>query len=645
MTALPAATPSLDPVLGALLARPESRDEGADRVRFRCPSCGRLEAVYAARTGTWRCWPDGGCNESGSATDLAVTSGVEPVALRPQTEVDAADAGPTPAPWGEPTPLPEGERPPFPTEQLPPPLRAFVDALAEATQTPAALPALMVLAAVAAASAKRVAVAVRPGWREPVNLYVVVALDSGNRKTAVERAASAPLRAFERERAKEAAPLIAQAESRRRIAEKALDRTERTAANADGDEGMAARSDANDLARQLATDPDLAVPRPPRLLADETTTERLAMLMAENGGRMAVLSAEGGIFDIMAGRFSKDGKTPALDLFLKGHSGDDLPIDRVGRQGDNLTAPALTLGVAVQTFVLRGLMTRPSFRGTGLLARNLFGLPESTVGRRRVNPPPVPEELVDAYAGAVTALLRLPGLAEEDGSPRPHDLTPNDAAGERFLRFERDLEPRLGPDGDLGHVADWGAKLAGMVARFAGIFHTVEQAARGRNPWDADIPERTVEAAIRVAEYFAIPHALTAFAEMGADPEIENARVVLRTVARWDEPTFSRRDLHQRSLKRRFANADDLDRPLAVLSEHGYLRPVPPDGGGDSGGAPPRRGRRPSDRYEINPLWRSQNPLCPQNSGSPRVSEDIADSANGSGENGGGDEERVEWIA
>ncbi|MDP9366172.1 MAG: YfjI family protein, partial [Chloroflexota bacterium] len=213
-------------------------------------------------------------------------------------------------------------------------------------------------------------------------------------------------------------------------------------------------------------------------------------------------------------------------------------------------------------------------------------------------------------------------LTEEDGSPKPRDLDPSPEAGERFLRFEQALEPRLGPDGELGHVADWGAKLAGLVARVAGLFHTVEHAAAGRTPWDHDIEPATIEAAIALAERFLVPHALTAFGEMGADPALEEARVVLRAVERWGEPEFSRRDLHQRSLKRRFERPDDLDRPLAILVAHGYVRPLPsPERAGP--------GRRPSDRYEVNPLWRPRNPRNPRNAPGSARFEDSGDFADG----------------
>ena len=49
----------------------------------------------------------------------------------------------------------------------------------------------------------------------------------------------------------------------------------------------------------------IEVPPIPRLVADDITPEAAASLLAEQGGRLAIISAEGGIFDIIAGRYSQ----------------------------------------------------------------------------------------------------------------------------------------------------------------------------------------------------------------------------------------------------------------------------------------------------------------------------------------------------
>src|ERR1019366_10624509 len=97
-------------------------------------------------------------------------------------------------------------------------------------------------------------------------------------------------------------------------------------------------------ARNLSSALDrLDVPAPPRMFTADVTPEKLASLLHENGGRMAVLSAEGGIFDIMAGRYSSG--MPNIDVYLAGHAGDPIRVDRRGRSPEFVDRPALTIGL------------------------------------------------------------------------------------------------------------------------------------------------------------------------------------------------------------------------------------------------------------------------------------------------------------
>ena len=99
----------------------------------------------------------------------------------------------------------------------------------------------------------------------------------------------------------------------------------------------------------------ITVPTVPRILADDVTPEALASLMASQKGRLALISAEGGPFDGMAGRYSK---LPNLDIYLKGHAGDPVRVDRQGRKPEFIERPALTIGVACRS---RSTTFRPFF--------------------------------------------------------------------------------------------------------------------------------------------------------------------------------------------------------------------------------------------------------------------------------------------
>jgi hypothetical protein len=459
----------------------------------------------------------------------------------------------------------------------------FVTALADSTQTPRDLSAMLILAAMATAAARKVRVQVRPGWSEPENLYVVVAMPPGSRKSPVFARVTEPLMAWERQALDWARPDITDATARRRIADDVVHQAERIAAGADQVDRE--RLTAEAVAASEAADA-IVVPPAPRLLADDATAEAVASLLAEQGGRLAILSAEGDLFDLMAGRYSK---TPNLGVFLKGWSGDDLRVDRKGRPPEHVEQPALTLGLAVQPEVLLGIAQQPGFRGRGLWARFLPSLPPSNMGRRLTNTPPVPEMVEARYHAELMAMTSSMAELEE-----PAILTLSPDAARRFERFEAALEPRLHPEtGDLGHIADWGAKLAGHTAWIAGLLHL---AAHLHDGWGVPIESETIEAAITIAEYLA-EHALAVFDLMGVDPVIADARAIVDWLERSDLETFNRRECH-RALASRFAKAADLDPALCILEDRGWVRKV------EQSRSTPKGGRPASPTYIVNQWWR-----------------------------------------
>ena len=77
----------------------------------------------------------------------------------------------------------------------------------------------MVLATCSAAAARRLCVQVNPKYREPCNLWLLVALPPGNRKSAVQSSATAPLIAWERDAAAEVEPEILRVSSQRKTLE------------------------------------------------------------------------------------------------------------------------------------------------------------------------------------------------------------------------------------------------------------------------------------------------------------------------------------------------------------------------------------------------------------------------------------------
>ena len=537
----------------------------------------------------------------------------------PSPQGGVVNSSPTDAPWDPPIPFGRYNLPDFPLEAIPERLRAlrgFCAAVAESFQVPPDLPALLSLVVAGTALAKRVEVHIRGDWWEPVNLFVAVAMESGERKSGAFRVVSAPLSEFEQEENERLAPAIERNRAELAMLAAELKHAQSEAAKrTKPQERDAARKRVLELTERLRT---AEVIRQLRLMADDATPEAVGRLLHEQGGRIALLSPEGDVFDLMGGRYSEG--TPRLGVYLKGHAGDDYRLDRVSkdRPPEYVRRPALTVGLAVQPDVLRGLMQKPGFRGRGLLARFLYALPGSRVGYRELNPPSVPKRVADDYANLIRVALRVGPALDAQGKPGPHIVRVGTDALAELDRFRLWTESALRMHGDLAALRDWGSKLPGAVCRIAGIFHALVHASTGF-PAAQQLDAETMLGAIAIGEY-TVGHAKAAFCEMGANPATSLARRLLAWVTENRLTGFTRRDAFN-ELRGTVQRVDALDEPLRLLAEHGFIRERQTERSGP--------GRKPSTRYDVNPSVHAQNTHNAHNSGSPDDSAHSADCAQG----------------
>ena len=284
---------------------------------------------------------------------------------------------------------------------------------------------------------------------------------------------------------------------------------------------------------------------------------------------------------MLAGRYSKG--APNLDLWLQGHACSPIRVDRADATKPPLIIdrPHLTVGISPQPDVLAALRDKPEFRGRGLLARFLYGLPASFLGYRKLEPNPVPLGVESHYRSKIRQLIEfVPGSALH--------LRFSDEAYLEWKGFQRAIEPEFRDTGRLHYLTDWGSKLAGAAARIAGVYHMVLQVGR------AEIEERisisTVQSALNLAAAL-ISHAQCVFALMERDPNLENAKKLATWIVQRGQPSFSVRECF-RAHQERFKRVDALLPVLSLLEQHGYIRRIQQSSGG---------GRRPSDLCEVNP--------------------------------------------
>jgi putative DNA primase/helicase len=317
---------------------------------------------------------------------------------------------------------------------------------------------------------------------------------------------------------------------------------------------------------------------PPRLFTNDVTPEKLQALLVEHGERMAVFSAEPGIFQIMGGRYS--GGEAQLDVFLQAYSGDTIRVDRATRQA-HIDSPALTFGMMVQNELLNDISANKRFSDSGLLARFLYAMPESNVGKRDVRSHiAIPESISREYADNLMALL-----AERKMNPgKPAVLTLSKPALDFWLDFADFIEKNHGEGRKYESITTWTSKLPGTVARIAAIFEIAEM-----GPCVREVGQDAMWRAVGLANLL-IEHAVTVFSLIGTDAVEVDAKAIIKWIRENEVDHFSRSNLQKR-MEGRFRKVERLTDALKRLQDNHVLRHY----------VQKNQGARPSDCYDVNP--------------------------------------------
>lgn len=501
----------------------------------------------------------------------------ELAALASIEDVQSGQAMPAvePAVWPDPI-LPGTLRtPPIPPEVLPSWLADMARAVSESTQTPPAMAVMCALSVLATVLQRRFEVSpYGDSYTEPLALWTLSASPSGTRKSAVLNAMLAPLVKWEKLLRDRMRRDIAKVSATRAVAKKRVERLLQDAAKAkEASEREAIRAE---IEREETEMPEEI--RAPRLFTGDTTAERLQAMLVEHGERMAVHSDEAGIFLIMAGIYN--GGAANIDVFLQGHAGSAMRVDRAGRSA-HVDKPALSFDLLIQPDVMSEVAGSSRFRGSGLLARFLYAMPASNVGKRDVRRhTPIHREVADEYQDYLFTLLEgLPGPVEA-----PKLLHLSDAAREAWLDLAEEIEHQQGEGGLYESISDWTSKLPGAVARIAALLELAETGLKA-----VEVSHASMDRALRLGRLL-IPHAQAAFGMLGTDAVDSDAVAVLKWMQAQGEPEFTRSQA-QRAQQGRFRSVERLQKALERLEQQDVLR----------GFKRRNKGTGPSMVYVVNP--------------------------------------------
>ena len=311
------------------------------------------------------------------------------------------------------------------------------------------------------------------------------------------------------------------------------------------------------LQEQLEETPEL---KPVRFFADDCSSEALTSLMAANNGVFSVISTEGGIFDIMAGRYSNKSN---IDVWLKGHCGDAIYVDRMTREAECIMHPALSAILSIQPSVLDEIMSNTTMTGRGLIARFLYASPPSRIGSRVFRTQPIPPEVTAAYRSLIFRLMALP-IGGDTQTVRLSEKA-FDLMADYFQEHEKFLV------GEGQAISDWASKYIGAVLRIAGLLHCADM-----EDDKAEVTASTMSKAIQIGKYF-LAHSTYAYSMMGTDLTIQKAKFVLAKLKKKNVSVIKRSELFQMCRGKFFKKTEKIFPTLELLEGHGYIRLEEPE--------------------------------------------------------------------
>lgn len=472
--------------------------------------------------------------------------------------------------WGDPNPLQTvTDTPSFPLEALPAWAVAHAEAVAEAIQVPVDLPASLIIGALSAATTGRLDAMPGPEWVEPVNLYLAVVMRSGAGKSPAEKACVGWLRRWQARRIEETAEARDKAVFRAAgLRKKAVD------AQKGYEMGSTSEDDAWDAhVRALAAEAD--VPPVPRVIIDDATPEAVATLLKAHSERLAIMSTEADLFDMVLG----DGRRkPNINIYLKAWSGDPMTRDRkgssdTGPEATDLTRPLLTVSAAVQPSVLERIRTDAELVGRGFVARFMLSVPPDTIGQRDHTRRFTANGLATRRDYETACIEMADRLARFTMPARVRF----DRDAQRCLNeFMATVEPQLAAAGDLAVLAEWANKCFASVARYAALLWVAE----GHDTGEA-IDADTCARAVTLGWYW-VAHAAHAYGR-ASDQTYTQALAILEWAAAEGHSTFTATDLQKGCRSRRLdlQRAVDFAGPLRRLVDNSWLVVHADDGWAD----------------------------------------------------------------
>lgn len=448
---------------------------------------------------------------------------------------------------------PESE--PFPVEALGPALAPAARAINDRVRCGDAIAGMGVLAAAAFVCQAHVDVMHPLAKRaRPISLFLVTVAGTGERKSAADAEALAPIRAREAELRETYDRDILEFQRDRR----AYDAAQKKAEKSGGGEFQKVR------AALEALGPEPVPPLLPIMRATEPTFEGLCKLFRDGRPSLALFADEGGSF---IGGHAMTAEAKLRTITGLSSLWDGAPINRI-RAGDGATVMPgrrLSAHLMCQPGVAAELLADEVSKDQGFLSRILVSAPCSNAGTRfHREEAKSTARTLENYQTRMLSLLRQdePLAHGTRNELAPRVLYLDTQARDLWFRFHDVTEAAIGPGGHLEPVRGLANKLAEHALRIAAVLACFENINAESIGFDH------MKNAAVLADHFA-EEALRTWGAGAVSAEIGRAEQLLTWLHARPEPVIALKTIYQKGPSS-IRVAATARQTMGVLEDHGW---------------------------------------------------------------------------
>ena len=310
-------------------------------------------------------------------------------------------------------------------------------ALQDLTQAPVALCAQGVLSAMSTSVSGWGQVEAIHGLSHPLAIYLALAAQSGERKSAVDGLVQMGIRVFEKE-----------------IAEKL---------------GLAETED-TDAEISAGDNPE------PDIIVSEPTYEGLLRVLARGPG-FGCLSNDDAAGFFGGHAMSRENRQKMIAGLSQLWSGSTIKRPRMHGQDTSVSGIPLTICLMFQPYLVSSIFDDIEMNEQGILARVLPSYPVSTMGTRFFrHPNPASNDIIEAFARRCHEVLRQIWLHKTSRAPQTDPFKPSfpilrlsEDARAVLIELHDDIEAGLAPGGRYSQVRAFANRAVENATRLAGI--------------------------------------------------------------------------------------------------------------------------------------------------------------------------------